>query len=105
MTPGPIHAAHWASEDLLENQQPGKGWFALKKRAVVLGELWCRQHFVRVYEAQGYLSARIKCTYPLWQPMRGGFLQTDPSQQTLSSDHPQRAFRPKEQTQQHPAVL
>lgn len=30
--------------------------------AVVLGELWCGPHFVWVDEAQGYLSAQIKCT-------------------------------------------
>ena len=39
MAPSPIHAAYWAAEDLLDNRQPGKGWFALKKMAVVLGEL------------------------------------------------------------------
>lgn len=61
MAPSPIRAAHWAGEDLPENRQPGKGRFALeKKRAGVLGELWCGQRFGRVNEAQGYLFARFK---------------------------------------------
>lgn len=94
MESSPIHTAYWAGEDLLEAQQPGKGWFALEKKGCGFGGalVWAAFHLGPQGTELHAHPTHVR-----------GFLQTDPPANPLLTIAG--SLCPKEQTQQHPEVL